>query len=300
MKGLVFMVALLAVAHGQRAESLTRILNAPVPDWLSLAEPIKVESIEGGGKELDQSQFRSPSGGVMHGTHHIEIPKLDLVVELDEERSLSHSTINKSTSRSYVSLSPDESKLVINGRNVHLYELREDGQVTEITAQVPSVTYDKGPKGFIWSWFWASDDVLLGYGSIEDEKGYDVLENRLYAFDTRTSSLARLDLSAFDTKNVLDVVSVGKDLSELVLNVDGVNNVRVKADLKSPHKLIPASSQETLGQTATPGRSPIFSPSLAGRHTPPVREPFPWLWLLAIVGVMLGVFSYLYRSSRPR
>ncbi len=63
MKGLVFMVALLAVAHGQRAESLTRILNAPPPEWLSLAEPIKVEPIEGGMKELDQSQFHSPSGG---------------------------------------------------------------------------------------------------------------------------------------------------------------------------------------------------------------------------------------------
>ncbi len=132
----------------------------------------------------------------------------------------------------------------------------------------------------------------------DEEKGQILLENRLYAFHTGLSSLARLDTSALDHLRdptypdeppMFDVVSVEKDLSELVLEVNGVSTVRVKADLKSPHKLIPASSQESLGQTSTPGRSAIFSPSLAGRHTPPVRQPFPWLWLLAIVAVMLGV-----------
>ncbi len=202
-----------------------------------------------------------------------------------------------------IALSPDESRLVINcgAPDAHLYEIEEDGQLIEIPVRVPYVTYDEGPKWFISRWFWASNDVLLGYSSIEDEKGYDVLENRLYAFNTRTSSLARLDLSAFDTENVLDVVSVGKDLSELVLYVGEGNTLRVKADLKLPHKLIQA--QKTIKEPV-PGTASVLSPSLAGNQVSasgsrPSGNPFPWLWWLLILGVMLGV-AYLYRSSRHR
>ncbi len=309
MKAFAFIVGLVSAwilnagAHG-RSEEMIRTLNAPPPDWLTLAEPIKVEPAkEGVTGIIDQSQFRDPSDGII--LHNgIQIPRLGIVLELDHDISPS---MQYSPS---VSLSPDETRLVANdGDDVYLYEIGADGQVTEDPTQVPSVTYDKGLKGFISYWLWASNDLLLGHTSITDEKEQSMLENRLYTFHTGTRSLARLDLSALDHLRepnypneppMFDVVSVGKDLSELVLEVNGVNTVRVKADLKSPHKLIPASSQETLGQTATPGRSPIFSPSLAVRPPPPVRQSFPWLWLLAIVGVLLGVFSYLYRSSRPR
>ncbi len=293
-----------AVAHG-RSEEMIRTLNAPPPDWLTLAEPIKVEPAkEGVTGMIDHSRFRDPSGGIIL-YNGIQIPKLGIVLELDLDHGISPSLLPYKPA---VSLSPDGTRLVVNdGTDAYLYEIGADGEVTEDPTQVPFVTYDKGPKGFISYWFWASNDVLLGYASPLDERGDYELENRLYAFHTGTRSLARLDLSTFDPDPnypdeppMFEVVSVGKDFSELALNVNGGNTVRVKADLKAPHKLIPASSQETIGQPSTPGRSAIISPSLAVRPPPPVRQSFSWLWLLAIVGVLLGVFSYLYRSSRPR
>ncbi len=308
MKGLVLMVGLVLVwltdtAAQRRSDEMIRTLNAPPPDWLSLAEPIKVEPIEGGMQDLDQSRFRSPSGGVMHGTHHIEIPKLNLVVELDEDRRIN--------SPGDASISPDETKLVVNcGTDVYLYEIREDGQLTNFPVQVPHVTYDEGPKWFISNWVWASNDVLLGFSDIEDEKGYEILETRFYAFHIGTSSLARLDLSRLRNgphAPMFELVSVGKDLSELVISMEGedytTKTVRVKADLKSPHKLIQA--QKTIKEPV-PGTSSLLSLSLAGNQNrspgsrPSSGNPFPWLWLLLILGVTLGVATYLYRSSHHR
>src|SRR5690606_26156161 len=155
-----------------------RELNAPVPEWMSVAEPVKVEPIE------DQSllashSFRPRSGGATNSRNRVQIPERGI------EFQLPHNIDWKGTNEEGygVSLNPDATKLLVNtGMTTRLYEITSNGEHREVPIRLPHVTYDEGLKGWILGWSWAGDDVLVGRGIILDEAGHETVERRLYVF----------------------------------------------------------------------------------------------------------------------
>jgi hypothetical protein len=227
-----------AFAHG-RSEEMIRELNAPVPDWMFLAKPIKVEPIRDQFLPLPHS-FRPRSGGATNSRNRVQIPERGIEFHVD----YSIDWTGNNAGGEGVSLSPDGTKLIVNsGTTPHLYEISPNGEHREVPIRLPHVTYDEGPKGFITKWSWAGRDVLVGRSGITDERGHELIEARLYAFHLKEQALARLDLSALnlpeDTAG-LEIAGIGEDIEHLRIRL-GDRDFAVKADLKSPPKRLAAA-----------------------------------------------------------
>ena len=258
MKTLLISIVLLgvgieALAHG-RSEEMVKMLNAPVPEWMSLAEPIKVEPVEDQTLH-DGVSFRPRSGGATNSGNRVQIPDRGIEFQVDYQIDY---TGNNAAGRG-ASLSSDGTKLIVNsGTSSYLYEITSDGFHRELPIRLPNVTYDEGLKGFITKWAWAGDDVVIGRSGITDERGHEILESRLYVFHIKEQALARLDLSALNLPDdeSLEVISIGEDLGHLRIRV-GDRELAVKADLKSPPRLLPKQElaqppKKTLGAVETP------------------------------------------------
>jgi hypothetical protein len=129
-------------AHG-RSEEMTDMLNAPVPEWMSLAEPIKVEPVEEQSLHTALS-FRPRSGGATNSRNRVQIPNRGIEFQVD----YSIDWTGNNEEGLGVSLSPDGTKLMVNsGTTPHLYEITPDGGHREVPIQLPYVTYDDGLKG---------------------------------------------------------------------------------------------------------------------------------------------------------
>jgi hypothetical protein len=222
------------LAYG-RSEEMLRELNAPVPKWLSLAESIKAEPIEEQSLPTALS-FRPRSGGATNTRNKVQIPARGLEFSFD----YSITWRGGSDEGHGVSLSPDEKMLLVNsGTTPHLYEITSDGKHQEIPIRLPNVTYDDRLKGFITGWSWVSNEALLGIAEITDERGHELIENRLYLFHLKEQALARLDLSALkltDDDANIEIVSIGEDLEHLRI-LAGDRELTLKANLKSPTTL---------------------------------------------------------------
>jgi hypothetical protein len=238
---LIFISSTAIFAHG-RSEKLTKILNEPVPEWMSLAETIKVNPSLKKIEEIDKSEFRDKSGGATNSRNRVHIASINLTHQFDyymvwtggNEKSLG------------VSLKPDGSQLLTSSGTdpyFRVYTITDTNTLEEREMKLPTITYDKGLKGFINSWHWASDDTLIGNATINDEKGHELVESRIYVYCLKTKSLARLDLSALGIDNnnppFISYESVKKDLSQIILEIGG-KSVLVDVDLKAQHKLIQA------------------------------------------------------------
>ncbi|MCB1097918.1 MAG: hypothetical protein KDN22_20265 [Verrucomicrobiae bacterium] len=239
----ILWLSLCSGVNGQ-SEEMIKELNAPVPSWMSLAEPVRVEPM-GGESVPDPESFRPRSGGATNSRNRVQIPARGIEFQVD----YSIDWTGNNAEGLGVSLSPDGTKLIVNsGLTSHLYEITPNGEHREIPVQVPHITYDKGVNGFITKWSWADNDLLVGRAGITDESGHVIVEVRLYVFHLEEMALARLDLSALEMDSndppIVGVVSVGKDLSRLVLSV-GDERVIASADLKSPPKLLAKSDSDT-------------------------------------------------------
>jgi hypothetical protein len=81
---------------------------------------------------------------------------------------------------------------------------------------------------------------LIGRSGITDERGHELLEVRFYLFHIKERALARLDLSNLKLPEEpagLEITSIENNLKFLKMRLDD-NEFTVKADLKSPPKLL--------------------------------------------------------------
>ncbi len=268
---------------------MIRELNAPVPDWMSLAEPIKADPAEA--QSLPSSlSFRPRSGGATNSRNRVQIPERGIEFQVDYPIDY---TGDNAAGRG-VSLSPDGKRLIVNsGTTSYLYEISPNGEHSEVPIKLPHITYDDGPKGFITKWSWAGDNLLVGRAEITDDAGHEILEGRLYVFYLKERALARLDLSSLDLpdKAGIEVVGIADDLGHLRIRSGG-RDWAVKADLKSPPRLVakadqgPTPETSSITQPREATRAPGTSPSLST----PGERPSPstrWLvWALAILAVI--------------
>ncbi|QQL43824.1 hypothetical protein [Sulfuriroseicoccus oceanibius] len=173
----------------ERSVEMERALNAPVPAWLELADPIEGEVVRDENLEGD---YRPRSGGAMNSRTQVWLPGYDEGIELPH--SIDWAGNNEEGLG--VSLNRDGQRLLVNqGMTTRLYWVRGGGVVEESEILVPHVTYDQGAKGLITSWFWAGDDLLVGSAVILDRTGHHVIEERFYVFDDDLKVLSRIDTS---------------------------------------------------------------------------------------------------------
>lgn len=261
-------VAVEALAHGRSAEMI-RMLNAPVPDWMSLAEPVKVEPIDEQSLPAVHS-FRPRSGGATNSRNRVQIPELGIEFQV----SYSIDWTGNNAAGLGVSLSPDGTKLIVNsGTTPHLYEIARNGEHRELAIRLPNVTFDDGPKGFISRWSWASNEVLIGLGEITDERGHELLEVRFYLFHLKEQALARLDLNALKLSEDLaglEIAGIGRDLEHLQIRL-GDRVFAVKADLKLPPKLLPKPDSAPTPNTQSIAQPP--TPKIAQESQPTKSTP---------------------------
>lgn len=291
-------------AH-ERSAQLTNFLNSPKPDWLSLGEPITVEKHPLSVPQVNQESFRESAGGATNTRTKAFVPSLNLSYGFPYQL-LWRGGDNEGFG---VSLSPDKSKIITNSGSppyFRTYEIDGD-QLHEINTQLPKITYDQEPKGVIHRWVWAADELLIGHAEVTDEEGHQLLETRLYSFRTDTKSLARLDLSNLnlDTQDppLVEVLSIEKDLSQLVLEVGG-EKLLVSADLKSPHKLVQedrTTEQEKPDQAVqSTGPNNDSAPSPTGEEAPH-SDSAPTIgligWSLVIISI-LTVVVFSIRKAR--
>lgn len=273
-----------AFAHGRSAEMIME-LNAPVPDWMSLAEPIKVEPIEDQPLPAAQS-FRPRSGGATNSRNRVQIPERGIEFQVD----YSIDWTGNNAAGLGVSLSPDGTKLIVNsGTTPHLYEITPSGGHREVPIRLPHVTYDEGHKGFITKWSWAGSDMLVGRSGITDERGHDLIEVRFYLFHLKEQALARLDLSALKLPEEtagLEIASIGHDLEHLRIRL-GDREFVVKADLRSPPRLLPKPDSAPTPKTQPIGQPPAPKKASETKPTPttPSEEPPSLTW--AVVAVLI-------------
>jgi hypothetical protein len=254
----------------RRSAEMIRELNAPVPDWLSLAEPIKVELIDD--KTLpDGYLFRPRSGGATNTRNRVRIAERKLEFEFDYEISW-----RGGNSEGYgVSISPDGKMLLVNsGTNPHLYEIRADSSLHEVFIKLPHVTYEEGLKGFITRWSWVGDDVMIGHSEIVDETGHEILENRIYVFYLKEQALARLDLNALNLKDSygIEITSIGHDLKHIRMRLGG-GEFTVKADLQSPPRLLAKHGLNRLQEPQSTVETPEQIESPQFEKTSPNQSP---------------------------
>lgn len=282
-------------AHGRSSEMI-RELNAPVPDWMSVAEPIKVEPI-GEQSFPELNLFRPRSGGATNSRNRVQIPERGIEFELPYK--IDWRGINE---EGYgVSLNPDGTKLLVNnGTTTRLYEISPSGQHREVPIQLPHVTYDEGLKGWVFGWSWAGDDVLVGHAEIETEH-HDSLEGRLYVFHMKDQALARLDLSSLDLPDTagIEIASIGEDLEHLRVRL-GDREFTVKANLKSPPRLVakpdsqPIRETQSIEQPPEPAKSPEAGP------VPAEESLSPKWWSVVVVVVALVLLWVLLKMRKCR
>ncbi len=288
-----------ALAHGRSAEMI-RMLNAPVPDWMSLAEPVKVEPIDEQSLLAPQS-FRPRSGGATNSGNRVQIPERGIEFQVDYPIVY---TGNNAEGLG-VSLSPDGTKLIVSsGTGPHLYEVDPNGGHREIPVRLPDVTYDEGPKGFISRWSWAGNEVLVGSGEIVDERGHELLEVRFYLFHLKEQALARLDLSALklpDDTAGLEIASIGHDLKHLKIRLSD-REFTVKADLKSPPSLL--SKPDSAPRPETKPIRDLQEPKKATQKVPTStanQEPIastPWSVIVILIVAASGVLWLLLKGRK--
>lgn len=236
-------------AHG-RSQEMVEMLNAPVPEWMSLADPIKVVPVEDESLPAATS-FRLRSGGATNSRNRVQIP--DRGIEFQVDYSIDWTGNNEEGLG--VSLNTDGTMLMVNsGTTPHLYEITSDGKHREIPIRLPDVTYDDGLKGFITSWSWVGNEAVLGIAEITDERGHELIETRLYLFHLKEQALARLDLSALKLTEEdanIEIVSIGEDLEHLRI-LAGDRELTLKANLKSPTKLASRDPETNQADTLNP------------------------------------------------
>lgn len=282
-------------AHGRSKEMIEK-LNAPVPDWMVLAEPIKVKPIE------DQSlpgsySFRPRSGGATNSRNRVQIPERGIEFQVDYQIDY---TGNNAAGRG-VSLNPDGTKLIVcSGTTSHLYEITSNGDHREVPIRLPQVTYDEGLKGFITKWSWAGNDVLVGRVGITDETGHESIEGRLYVFHMKEQALARLDLSALNLSDTtgIEIIGIGDDLEHLRIRL-GDRDFAVKADLKSPPKLL-AKPDPAPAPAPAPGTQLIERPSALKKTLSSLSgiSLSPELWLVIVAVSVLGLIWLLSKMKK--
>lgn len=112
--GLVAMVLGLHVpgvlAHG-RSELMTKELNAPTPDWLSIGVPIKAEPSQS--PPGDHEAFRSRSGGATNSSNRVQIPSRGIEIKLDYEIDWT----GNNEAGTAVSLSPNGKNLIVTNES---------------------------------------------------------------------------------------------------------------------------------------------------------------------------------------
>ena len=248
-----------ALAH-ERSPEMARELNAPVPEWMSIAEPIKVKPINDR-SILESLVFRPRSGGVANSRNRVQMPEHG--IEIQFPHNIDWRGVNQ---EGYgVSLHQDGRRLLVNtGMTTRLYEISLSGEYREVPLRLPHVTYDEGLKGWILGWSWAGSDVLVGRGLILDESGHEVIEGRLYVFYLREKALARLDLSALNLPDdaVTEVASIGEDLEHLKIRL-GDRELAVKADLKSPPRLLVDSDSAPASRAGSIEKTPAQEESIS-------------------------------------
>ncbi|GEM_PF-1128487 len=294
-------VALEVSAHG-RSEEMIRELKAPVPEWMALAEPIKVEPVEDGSMPESRS-LRPRSGGATNSRNRVQIPERGIEFQVSYEIDYT----GKNEDGYGVSLSPDGTKLVVNtGMTTRLYEIAANGEHREVPIRLPHVTYDEGEKGWILGWSWAGDGALVGRGVILDETGHDMIEGRLYAFHLKEQALARLDLSALDLSDTdeIEIASIGEDLKHLRIRL-GDREFAVKADLKSPPRLLtgsdpaPASNIQAIEQPPALKKAPDTQPRPSTQSGEP-PSPSRWSVVTMVVVAVLALLWMLLKKRRVR
>ncbi len=236
-------------AHG-RSQEMIDMLNAPVPEWMSLEEPIKVVPVEDGALPAATS-FRLRSGGATNSRNRVQIPQRGIEFEVD----YSIDWTGNNEEGLGVSLNTDGTMLLVNsGTTPHLYEITSSGKHRELPIQLPKVTYDEGAKGFITKWSWAGNNALIGRSGITDERGHELLEVRFYLFHLKEKTLARLDLSELKLPEDIagiEIVSIGDDLEHMRIRL-GESVFTVKTDLKSPTKPLSSDSGTNQADTLNP------------------------------------------------
>ena len=309
---IIFTMGLLCgvvLGHG-RSEELTKLFNSPAPEWLSLASPIKVEPSSENFASIDKESFRARSGGITHSRNRVYIPPNNFVHEFDYKLKWR----GNNEEAFGASLSPDGTQLLTNSGKAPFFRLYDfkNTQLEEVEISLPRITYDEGLKGFISRWYWASDEVLIGYAEILDEQMHELVESRLYAFQLDSQSLARLDLSALnlnqDDPPFVEVVSVGKDLSQLVLDVGGTR-VLTKADLKSPHKILKGNAEAKRSERTEPTKtgvksSPVTSSPKSSEETLQKeavleKKPSNLPWIIAGL-LLVGIFVLLFKVFKGK
>jgi hypothetical protein len=288
-----------ALAHGRSAEMI-RMLNAPVPDWLSIAEPIKVEPTDEQSLPAPQS-FRPRSGGATNSGNRVQIPARGIEFQVDYPIAY---TGNNAEGLG-VSLSPDGAKLIVSsGTGPHLYEIAPNGGHREVPMRLPDVTFDDGPKGFISRWSWASDEVLIGSGEVTDERGHELLEVRFYLFHLKEQALTRLDLSALklpDDTAGLEIAGIGRDLEHLQIRL-GDREFAVKADLKSPPRLLKKPDTAPIPKTQSIAQPPALKKVPESKTAPtPSEEPAsstPWSIIVVLIAASTGLLWLLLKKRK--
>lgn len=285
----------IALAHG-RSEQMTRELNAKAPEWLSIGVPIKVEPVIS--LPSDQIVFRSRSGGATNSRNRIQIPSRGIEIKLGYNIDWA----GNNEAGIGVSLSPDGKRLIVNaGPTSHLYEIEANGTYREVPLQLPHVTYDEGPKGYLREWSWADDQTLVARAEITDEAGHEIIENRIYVFHMKERVLSRLDLNALNlpTTDGLEITKVGSDLNHLKIIV-GNSEFTVKADLKSPLK-IEMSETRAPKKTASPAvhnQSAPTTPEMKAVTTS--EKPISSTPSNIIVGLIVVVIGLLWLFLKKR
>ncbi|HEX2747468.1 MAG TPA: hypothetical protein VHM91_05655, partial [Verrucomicrobiales bacterium] len=231
---IITMLALALATHGPfsyghgMSEEMKVKLNAPIPDWLTVGNPIKAEPTDG--NNLDQTALRKLAGDSTSTRDRVKIPGRNIEIKVDYPVDRYYGS----------SLSPDGTKLIINGGGKsHLYEIHGDGAWQEIGLKVPEVTYDDGPKGFISSWSWADNETLIGISDIDNERG-EFMETRSYVFRPRERVLRRLDFSGLnlETTEGLQISRVDTASHGVVITI-GQNQFTARADLNAPMSIQP-------------------------------------------------------------
>lgn len=284
--------------HG-RSEQMNQVLNAKTPNWLSLGIPIKVEPT--GSVPMDETAFRPRSGGATNSRNRVQIPARGIEIQVDYE--INYTGNNEAGTGS--SLSPDGTRLIVNaGHSNHLYEISATGEYLEVPIQLPSVTYDAGPKGFITGWSWIDNQTVFGHAEIDDDTGNETIECRIYVYHMKERVLSRLDLSALNltTTDGLEITKVGRDSNHLEILV-GNTKLTVKADLKSSPKI---EKLETHVPKRTPARAvpnkselKISEAKLAKTGEKPALVS-RLLWIMMIFPV-LGLLWFVFKKAKlPR
>ena len=283
------------IAHG-RSEQMNQTLNAKTPNWLSLGIPIKVEPSDT--VPQDGVAFRPRSGGATNSANRVQIPARGIEIRVDYE--INYTGNNEAGTGS--SLSPDGTRLIVNaGHSNHLYEILATGEYREVPIQLPSVTYDAGPKGFITGWSWIDNQTVFGRAEIDDDTGNETIECRIYVYHMKERVLSRLDWSALKLPSTdgIEVTKVGSDLNHLIIAVGG-KDFTVKADLRSPPSIeshdnnaVPLKPHNPVPQSQPPN---TLDPTPAVSSEQPA-SPSWLIWSVVIVAAV-GLLWLVLRKRK--